>query len=147
MKSYPLVEWYSERIGPILIIEHKCGVFHTGQTQGMACNHPEIEGVAIPLSDFGNTTWMDLPSTCPDGCCQKGLSLETYEKLQKVWPTQEYETYYIALDYLRMGEGEEALIPVIIQPGKRKLRDFEIAPLTNWVIGKRGFILTQDNCD
>jgi hypothetical protein len=143
-KSYPLVDWYGQ--DPMLLIEHPTGVFHSGQTGGMCCNHPQVEGLAIPLNNFGNREWAALPSTCPDGCCDK-LSMDSFAKLSKVWPTQEHETYYIAPDPVRWRDGEESWLPVIIEPGKRQLREFESNPLALWLIGKKGFILTQDNCD
>lgn len=44
---------------PILIAAAKTGIFYTNQTGGVACNHPAIEGFAVPLG----------PGLEIDACC------------------------------------------------------------------------------
>jgi hypothetical protein len=41
-----------------LIIEHPSGVFFTNQTRGVCCDHPEIEGVFVPLD--AEASWLRL---------------------------------------------------------------------------------------
>jgi len=38
-------------IGAALIVPCKSGVIYTNQTNGTACNHPECEGIIIPINN------------------------------------------------------------------------------------------------
>lgn len=47
----PVISTISSAI-PALIVAHPSGVVYNHQAGGYACNHPEMEGVFIPLDDF-----------------------------------------------------------------------------------------------
>lgn len=147
-KARPLIYVGDDK--PHLLVEWPTGIKYCGQTGGIACCHPEVEGFDITLpSRF--SVLEDL--TCDEGCWGHALGTKTVDKLKAVWPktreSHQWGAYWeLELDESRMRNSMEAWIPVRVVRGTAKsLVGHCINELDVWLVGKQGWLLLPDNCD
>lgn len=123
-----------------LIISYPTGVFYTGQTGGLACNHPEFEGILLSISDryFSDIDTCNHPGGCASGYFnpddRMNLAKIVNVQLQHIPGDIKYR-----FDFDRIDIFEEACIPVILN-GSIGYRGEELD-------SAKGILFTNDNCD
>ena len=104
-KNKPLVDLSCVDIEPCIIVPFKSGVIYTNQTDGIACKHPVVEGILIPLRYTWNAYKDDdfTAYLCPDRSIEKeypnAKHIENYIKkfnlplklLKRKWRSKEFE--------------------------------------------------------
>ena len=141
LSKFPIIYWYNEL--PVVLVEHDTGIMYCGQAGGMICGPFGIEGFPIPLDD---PEWRQLYGLShPDACCIPGLSDELLNRLEQNWPKQENKFFYVKLDRSRAEKGIECWFPVMIEKG---IAEHHFAKKdSEFLVGKKGFLLMPDNCD
>ena len=112
-------------IVPSLIIEFPSGILWSNQTWGVMCNHPEVEGVFVPLTHWGSKDMLD--------------------EITGEYPVEEkivdwIEKFKLPLKMVKIDDSLEAWIRVEILP-----HDDKYSPLRDFVGFKA--ILTYENSD
>lgn len=112
-----------------VIINLPTGVFFTNQTGGVSCNHPELEGIFIPLHD-----------TAPEPCiCFDYSEDEASDMIQDY-----FDRNHLPLRVDRTERLEEAWIPVVVT----NRSDSHYYDFSGWreLVGKSGRYV-YNNCD
>jgi len=119
-------------VGLGLIVAHPSGVIYSNQTGGYACDHPEMEGVFVPLHD--TDPYVDQYQQLDQhfyygpkwrGHCYSGIDEETAAVVDEIL-TGSYLTRRLTVNRDKLRDSEEAWIHVIIAPPRE--RDFDGYP-------------------
>ena len=136
----PLVKLWS-LVGAGLIIPRKTGIIYTNQTDGYACDHPQLEGAFVPLSnDFDIERPKDsleykLSILYPEGWGRPTTeTCDAIEELLSNYP----ESRNIKVDRDKIEESREAWIWVLLVENEEQ--DFE-------GFGECSAVLTWPNSD
>jgi hypothetical protein len=138
----PVIEIMPDCDQTYLIYLCESGVKYSAQTNGYACNHPEAEGVLIPLFNehYG---LLDLT----EFCCMGGdpENSLTHPEINKAIAHAEFEYnfgYRMTVDELSLHPIQEAWIPVNLEKvGEGFLDCFENFP------DRFQGVLVYQNCD
>jgi hypothetical protein len=99
-----------------VIVLHRTGIMYSAQCDGLACNHPEVEGYVLPFGYFGQ----DL-NDCAFGC--QYLSRPEFEQERQTLATviNEYAVKYcegykckFTFDFSRIDELKEGWWPMLL---------------------------------
>lgn len=126
-------------IGAGVILSAPSRVCYSNQVGGMACSHPEYEGVFIPLPH------VELPDGCHDGsngCWGMSVSEEFADKCDSAFRKSKLP---LSVDRKRLSESTECWIPVVVVAMKREGINWD----GEWdqFVGTEGIYTTSDNCD
>jgi len=128
-----------------VIIPCRSGVIYTQQVGGIACLHPEVEGVFVPLCSFKgdrDKLMEGLSKIFYDKyeChCYKGITEEDADYLDKVFRKAKYP---FKVDREKLRESVEAWLYIVIT---RDVVTYDVPWITG-IKGKKG-ILTWQNSD
>ena len=103
-----------------LIISHPSGVIYSNQTGGYACDHRELKGVFVPLTDADVDQYAPLDEHFYSGPkwrghCYNGIDEETAAVVDGILATS-YLTRRLSVDREKLASSDEAWIYVIIAP-------------------------------
>ena len=121
-----------------LIVLGPSGTLYSNQSGGLACHHPEAEGVYVPLGSTPPELEAHFAAGRWQGRCYAGIDDETarfveYQLAEHVFGGRSS----VAVDRSRLAESEEAWIFVMILPNGHAI----LAPH----VGARGIVVWQNS--
>ena len=135
-----------------LILHEPTGIYYTNQAGGMACSHPEAEGVLVFVGDRFNRIYDRLSyysfSLLDDD--REGLKKEDADYLDSIFMRK---AKYLRVDRSKLEESMEAWIHVVLELGFPKIEEGDIDPMFSGLspfcsgFDCKSGILTWDNSD